>query len=148
MSFPCPHCGSQETFEDRTEEEFKPIVPVEIQGTFDKPPPPLTSGRPRFASPTSSPRPATPIATPRTPTSRQQDTSYRDLVIDTSKSSSKTTVPARPLPTEGFNTDRLIEIEASVKAMEANIATLIKSQKVIEKILTNINKELLKLRNK
>ena len=147
MSFPCPHCGGEETFEDRTEEEFRPIVPVEIQGTFDKPPPPLSSGKSWSPPPRSTSRP---IDSPRVATSRPKDTSYRDLVMDTSRSASKPTniSPSSSLPSDDFATDRLIEIEASVKAMEANIATLIKSQKVIEKILTNINRELLKIREK
>ncbi len=147
MSFPCPHCGGEETFEDRVEEEFRPIVPVEIQGTFDKPPPPLSSGK-SWSSPSRST--SHPIDSSRVTTSRPKDTSYRGLVMDSSKPTSKTpNVPlTSSLPSDDFTTDRLIEIEASVKAMEANITTLVKSQKVIEKILTNINRELLKLREK
>jgi len=40
MKFPCSHCGSDLSMQDRMEGEIKPIVPVEIQGDFDEPPPP------------------------------------------------------------------------------------------------------------
>ena len=38
MNFPCSHCGSAESFADRKTDDFKPIVPVELQGDFEKPP--------------------------------------------------------------------------------------------------------------
>ena len=40
MKFPCSHCGSDLSMQDRIEGEIKPIVPVEIQGNFAEPPPP------------------------------------------------------------------------------------------------------------
>lgn len=33
---PCPHCGNIETLTDRTEDEFKPIIPQELQYNFGK----------------------------------------------------------------------------------------------------------------
>ncbi|MHA2226243.1 MAG: hypothetical protein ACXAC8_13625 [Candidatus Hodarchaeales archaeon] len=38
MNFPCSHCGSEESFADRKTDDFKPIVPVELQGNFEEPP--------------------------------------------------------------------------------------------------------------
>ncbi len=38
MSFPCSHCGSEESFTDRKADDFKPIVPIELQGDFEEPP--------------------------------------------------------------------------------------------------------------
>ncbi|MHA2202525.1 MAG: hypothetical protein ACW991_02440 [Candidatus Hodarchaeales archaeon] len=38
MSFPCSHCGSEESLADRKTDDFKPIVPVELQGDFEEPP--------------------------------------------------------------------------------------------------------------
>ncbi|UCG00706.1 MAG: hypothetical protein JSW11_13935 [Candidatus Heimdallarchaeota archaeon] len=43
MKFPCPHCGSDESFHDRSADDFKPIVPIELQGNFEEPPPPATT---------------------------------------------------------------------------------------------------------
>ncbi|MFW9916782.1 MAG: hypothetical protein ACFFGZ_14350 [Candidatus Thorarchaeota archaeon] len=42
LSFPCPHCGTEESLDDRTVADFKPIVPAEVQATFDEPPAPIT----------------------------------------------------------------------------------------------------------
>ncbi len=39
MNFPCPHFGSDESFYDRSTNEIKPIIPVELQGNFEEPPP-------------------------------------------------------------------------------------------------------------
>ncbi len=46
MSFPCSHCGSEESFSDRKADDFRPIVPIELQGDFSQPP--------EFISPPSS----------------------------------------------------------------------------------------------
>ncbi|MFX0212202.1 MAG: hypothetical protein ACFFDT_39880, partial [Candidatus Hodarchaeota archaeon] len=33
---PCPHCGNMETLTDRTDEEFKPVIPKDLQFDFKK----------------------------------------------------------------------------------------------------------------
>ncbi|MFX0051517.1 MAG: hypothetical protein ACFE8U_09515 [Candidatus Hermodarchaeota archaeon] len=38
MSFPCSHCGSEQSLADRKTSDFKPIIPVELQGDFEEPP--------------------------------------------------------------------------------------------------------------
>ncbi len=43
LSFPCSHCKSTESLDDRSAQDFKPIVPQEVQGKFDEPPPPASN---------------------------------------------------------------------------------------------------------
>lgn len=43
MRLPCPHCGGSKSHAERSPTDFKPIVPLEIQGTFIEPPPPINS---------------------------------------------------------------------------------------------------------
>ncbi|MHA1966645.1 MAG: hypothetical protein ACW964_02470 [Candidatus Hodarchaeales archaeon] len=38
MKFPCSHCGSAESFADRKTNDFKAIVPIDLQGDFEEPP--------------------------------------------------------------------------------------------------------------
>jgi len=38
MKLPCSHCGSEKSFADRKIDDFKPIVPIELQGDFEEPP--------------------------------------------------------------------------------------------------------------
>lgn len=45
LRFPCPHCGTAESFDNRTTEDIKPIVPTEIQAEFDEPPPPIANAK-------------------------------------------------------------------------------------------------------
>ena len=36
MSFPCPHCGSDQEFTDREPDEIKPIIPLDLQESFQE----------------------------------------------------------------------------------------------------------------
>ncbi|MFW9992310.1 MAG: hypothetical protein ACFFD4_09710 [Candidatus Odinarchaeota archaeon] len=64
MSLPCPHCGSQETFSNRNPEDFKSIVPHDVQGNFVEAP--IFTGKP---GPVSVVRPAGTTGTSVTPNS-------------------------------------------------------------------------------
>ncbi|MFX1284589.1 MAG: hypothetical protein ACFFB5_13090 [Promethearchaeota archaeon] len=136
MKFPCPHCGSDESFYDRSAEEFKPIIPTELQGDFDEPPPP-TNGF-GFSSPPVTKTAETHISS-RSGSSIQEQTQSPNT-MDYKFGSSTT------------SSSRLENMEITIKTIENEIKTLAsdmkniqKSQKVIENILTNMNKKLIKL---
>lgn len=63
MSFPCSHCGSEESFADRKSDEFKPIIPVELQGDFEEPPG-FISDPSMMVTPLSTESKATPVVKP------------------------------------------------------------------------------------
>ncbi len=132
MKFPCSHCGSDLSMQDRVEGEIKPIVPVELQGNFAEPPPP------EFVDslPASTPSPSKASSGPLyTGESKSRSTASSSTGSSVTQSSS--------------NTDyRLTSIEGTLEEITSQLATLMKSQKVIETILTKINSELLKLRGK
>lgn len=145
MSFPCPHCGSDESFYDRSAEEFKPIIPTELQGDFTEPPPPIPSSN----SPSTFQRVN---QVPKSTKSHgQSNQSYSGQVVDYKFESTPSS--KEPIRGTDFITEpRLENIEIAIKNIENDVKTLSsdleniqKSQKVIESILTNINKKLLEL---
>ncbi len=38
MALPCPHCGGDQAYTERTPNEIKPIIPLDLQETFQEPP--------------------------------------------------------------------------------------------------------------
>ncbi len=134
MKFPCSHCGSDLSMQDRIEGEIKPIVPVEIQGNFDEPPPPEYVD----SIPVSSPSPSL--------SKKSAEIPKRTEIKQRSKPSSSTGSSK-----VGISSDadyRLTSIEGTLDEITSQLTTLMKSQKVIETILTKINSELLELRDK
>lgn len=135
MKFPCSHCGSDLSMQDRIEGEIKPIVPVELQENFAEPPPP------EFVDslPASTPSPSMP------------EKSSEPLSTGESKPRSTTSPPSSSsISTQSSsNTDyRLTSIEGTLDEITSQLTTLMKSQKIIETILKKINSELFKLREK
>ncbi|MHA2156889.1 MAG: hypothetical protein ACXABU_16215, partial [Candidatus Hodarchaeales archaeon] len=37
MALPCPHCGGSQEFTERKPDEIKPIIPLDLQGSFKEP---------------------------------------------------------------------------------------------------------------
>ncbi len=66
MGFPCPHCGAEQALTDREADEIKPIIPLDLQGDFKEPPPPISapshSTMPVYQP--SEPQPTSPPVTP------------------------------------------------------------------------------------
>ena len=123
--------------QDRVEGEIKPIVPVELQGNFAEPPPP------EFVDnlPTSTPSPSV--------KPQSSGPLYTGESKQTSSSPSSPSSPRSIATQSSGNTDhRLTSIEGTLDEITSQLSTLMKSQKVIETILTKINSELLKLRGK
>ena len=122
MSFPCPHCGSEDLLTDRDASEIKPVVSMEFQANFEEP-----------VSPRSS-----------------------HIDLKPSYNSSKAHVPSSIKPTiqkqitepEKNMESLIITMSNDMKALTTDIKTIMKSMKVVERVLTNMNKELLKLREK
>jgi hypothetical protein len=136
MKFPCSHCGSDLSMQDRVEGEIKPIVPVEIQGNFAEPPPPDYVD----SLPASTPSPSV------SPSKASSGPIYKGESKPRSATPSSTTSGGTQ---SSSNTDyRLTSIEGTLDGITSQLTTLMKSQKVIETILTKINSELLKLRGK
>lgn len=134
MKFPCSHCGSDLSMQDRIEGEIKPIVPVEIQGNFDEPPPP------EYVD-------SLPVST--------QSSSYEKISSETPKrtetkhrSNASSSTESSKVEMSSDADYRLTSIESTLDEITSQLTTLMKSQKVIETILTKINSELLKLRGK
>jgi hypothetical protein len=156
MKFPCPHCGSHESLYDRSADEIKPIIPLDLQGNFDEPPP-LISASVSYnfhdVRPVSHPIESQIIT--NSGLSLQEQIQPRNTVGYKFESPSYSTVP-RNISTRGtieFTTNsRLENLEGTIKTLENEIKILssdmkniLKSQKVTESILINMNKKLLKL---
>jgi hypothetical protein len=136
MKFPCSHCGSDLSMQDRVEGEIKPIVPLEIQGNFAEPPPPEYVD----SLPASTPSPSI------SPSKASSGPIYKGESKPRSTPPSSTSSSGTQ---SSSNTDyRLTSIEGTLDEITSQLTTLMKSQKVIETILTKINSELLKLRGK
>ena len=134
MKFPCSHCGSDLSMQDRVEGEIKPIVPVEIQGNFAEPPPP------EYVD-------SLPVSTPSPSLSQKSSDLPKNAEIKHRSRPSSSTESSKVEMSS--NTDsRLTSIEGTLDEITSQLTTLMKSQKVIETILTKINSELLKLRGK
>ena len=136
MKLPCEHCGGDLSMQDRVEGEIKPIVPVEIQGNFAEPPPPEYVD----SLPASTPSPSV------SPSKASSGPIYKGESKPRSTTPSSTSSGGTQ---SSSNTDyRLTSIEGTLDEITSQLTTLMKSQKVIETILTKINSELLKLRGK
>ena len=46
MGFPCPHCGCDQEFTERNPDEIKPIIPLDLQESFEAPPTPIDQVNP------------------------------------------------------------------------------------------------------
>ncbi len=142
MRFPCPHCGSDLSLTDRTERDIQPIIPKELQGNFEEPPAPsYVDGIPDRDSMGPPPSKKEKKQTESPSYSAPSASSY-------SGSSSSPSLSADSV-SDSFvpNMDnRLSMMEATMKSIQNELTTLLKSQKVIENILTRMNSELLKLR--
>ncbi|MHA2271133.1 MAG: hypothetical protein ACXACI_04665 [Candidatus Hodarchaeales archaeon] len=138
MSFPCPHCGSESSYEDRTVKDFKPIIPKELQEDFSEPPLPI-------ASPNSV---ATPISE-SPPTSREAEslprkqpesavTTHLPSISTSPEESMKSKSPATtPIEKPLTSDERLDRIETTLKSLEKDVRTILRVQKVIEIFLKN-----------
>ncbi len=115
MNFPCPHCESEESLTDRDASEINPVVSKEFQANFEEP---------------SLPR-----------SSRIPD-------LKPSHNSSKAHVPSsiRPAVQEQIKEPEkdmesiIISMANDMKTLAPDIKTIMKSMKIIERILTNMNK--------
>ena len=136
MKLPCSHCGGDLSIQDRMEGEIKPIVPVEIQGNFAEPPPPEYVD----SLPASTPSPSIKKQSP--------EPQYKSTPKQRSSSPSSTNRSSGTKQSSSDADYRLTSIESTLDEMSSQLTTLMKSQKVIETILTKINSELLKLRGK
>jgi len=143
MGFPCPHCGSDLSLTDRTNSDIQPIIPKELQGDFEEPPAPsYVEGIPDRHS--MGPPPS--FKTKSHSESRSQGGNSSGPSYSPQKSSpslSAENVSSSFLPQMD---NRLSLMENTMKSIQDELSTLLKSQKVIENILTRINGELLKLR--
>lgn len=146
MKLPCPHCGSDESFYDRSADEIKSIVPEELQGNFDEPPPPISnSGYDSFQE-------VRPVSKPiESQISSNSGSSLQEQIQPHSAVGYEFESPSTKGTIEFAISSRLENVEGTVKTMENEIKTLSldmkniqKSQKVMESILTNMNKKLLK----
>ena len=134
MKFPCSHCGSDLSIQDRIEGEIKPIVPVEIQGDFAEPPPP------EYVD-------SLPVSTP-SPSISKKSSEPQYKAKTKHRSSAPSSTGSGKVQSSSDADYRLTSIEGTLDEITNQLTTLMKSQKVIETILTKINSELLKLRDK
>ncbi|MHA1994616.1 MAG: hypothetical protein ACW97Z_08760 [Candidatus Hodarchaeales archaeon] len=143
MGFPCPHCGSDLSLTDRTNTDIQPIIPKELQGDFEEPPAPsYVEGIPER----QNMEPVSSVKEKTSPKSRStgghsSGPSYSPQM--SSPSISADNVSDSFLPKMD---NRLSLMENTMKSIQDELSTLLKSQKVIENILTRINGELLRLR--
>jgi hypothetical protein len=144
MKFPCPHCGSELSISDRAKGEIQPIIPTELQGDFDEPPPAAyIDGQPEM-------RPSQTKGKKLSPDLGRAKTS-KVKVSKHDFSSNDTISRSAPSGTADLITSsmdqRLTNMETTLKTLTEELNTIMKSQKVMEAILTKINTEIMKLRN-
>jgi hypothetical protein len=132
MKLPCSHCGGDLSMQDRVQGEIKPIVPVEIQGNFAEPPPP------EYVD-------SLPVSTPSI---KKESPEPQYKAKSTPRSSTPSSTGSRKGQSSSDSDYRLTSIEATLDEITSQLTILMKSQKVIETILTKINSEVLKLRGK
>ena len=143
MKFPCPHCGSDLSLDDREKGEIQPIVPVELQGSFAEPPPPsyADSDPKRSSTPLKSPKPmGKSIDSPISSTRKSKATLRSQSATPASSTDGTSALMTAALE------KRLSMIEMSLKSTQKEVADLTKTHKVMEKVLIEISKEMLKLR--
>ncbi|MFX0115172.1 MAG: hypothetical protein ACFFB3_11545 [Candidatus Hodarchaeota archaeon] len=138
MSFPCPHCGSETSYEDRTAKDFKPIIPKELQENFSEPPPPITSPNSN-AKPTFIPSPPS-LGADSHPRRQLESTLTANIPtiskIPQASMKDKSAAAAhieKPLTSD----ERLERIETTLKSLEKDVRTILRVQKVIEIFLKN-----------
>ena len=143
MKFPCPHCGSDLSLTDRTTSDIQPIIPKTLQGNFEEPPAPsYVEGIPDRESMGSVPsRKESPKSEPMSKGVHSSKPSYSSQPGASSPSVDNVTNSFLPKVD-----NRLTLMESTMKSIQNELSTLLKSQKVIENILTRMNGELLKLR--
>jgi len=134
MKFPCSHCGSDLSMQDRIEGEIKPIVPVEIQGDFDEPPPP------EYVD-------SLPVST-HSPSLAKKSLETPEIPEIKHRSKAHSSIGSSKVEMSSDADNKLTSMESTLDQITTQLTTLMKSQKVIETILTKINSELLKLRDK
>lgn len=138
MNFPCPHCGSESSYEDRTAGDFKPIIPKELQEDFSEPLPPITSPN-SFATPISESPPASRGAEslPRKQP-ESAETTHLPSISTSPQDSMKGKSPAvTPIEKPLTSDERLERIETTLKSLEKDVRTILRVQKVIEIFLKN-----------
>lgn len=149
MKLPCPHCGADTSLLDRSADEIKAIVPVELQGDFEEPPPPLSSsGSPLMSSQAS-----------KSSGPSQQGQIQSPVAVDHQSQSQISSTPQSNITHTGppdSSIEKLPEdqetiirsMENKLNTLSSDMKNLLKSQKVIESFLTNINKKITKLSEK
>ncbi|MFX0183739.1 MAG: hypothetical protein ACFE95_11705 [Candidatus Hodarchaeota archaeon] len=164
MSFPCSHCGGEESFADRKTDDFKPIIPIELQGDFEKPPEFISdpSYTPTPLSTESNTKPVSKTPVPK----ESSGVSSTPTIIPPSKSNVDPGIlegpPNSPPMTEAhsisrvvegmvtkteetsyrtFVKHRLLEIETTIQNIQTDIRALIKSQKHIENMLKEMREQ-------
>jgi hypothetical protein len=70
ITLPCPHCGGDQAFTERTPNEIKPIIPLDLQETFQEPP--LSKNQLNLSNSSSTQstllvRPEAPVKPPQVP---------------------------------------------------------------------------------
>ena len=143
MKLPCAHCGSDLSLTDRTTSDIQPIIPKALQGDFEEPPSPsYVEGIPDRQSMGPVPEVTAKKRSPSRSTGVQSsESSYSSQ--SSSPSISADSISDSFLPQMD---NRLSLMENSMKTIQEELSTLLKSQKVIENILTRINGEIIKLR--
>ena len=143
MKFPCPHCGSDLSLTDRTTGDIQPIIPKALQGDFEDPPAPsYVEGIPDRESMGPIPsRNERPKSEPKSKGVHSSEPGYSSQPGASSPSVDNVTNSFLPKVD-----NRLTLMESTMKSIQNELSTLLKSQKVIENILTRMNGELLKLR--
>ncbi|MFX0017016.1 MAG: hypothetical protein ACFFB2_18940 [Promethearchaeota archaeon] len=163
MSFPCSHCGGEESLADRKSDDFKPIVPIDLQGDFAQPP--EFNPNPSSTSiPLSTELKTKPISEP---TSKGLSEAFSTSpIVSSSELDVEPSIlegpPHVPTPLKGppmkeaqnisrvvermvtktedtdyrsFVKQRLLEIETAIQSIQTDIQSLIEGQKHIENML-------------
>lgn len=160
MKFPCSHCGSDESFADRKTNDFKAIVPVDLQGDFEEPPEFISDPSTPFTS-LSTESSTKPVSKPPVPKPSSDASPKSDVKSGFLEGPSK--VPPQ-VPTSSTNSpmkgaheisrvvagmvtkseeteyrtflkNRLSDIETTIQSIQTDIQSLIEGQKNIERML-------------
>ena len=148
MALPCPHCGGDQAFTERTPNEIKPIIPLDLQETFQEPPlsknqlklsnntssqstlllrrdipvkPPQVPPTPSRNSPPPPPpsKPTISASSPVTDFLPNSLTQEQEITSSSTLSPSKPSIPISKLDLDSINPH--VDVESYFKQLEAHI---------------------------
>jgi hypothetical protein len=160
MEFPCPHCGCQDSYTDRSANEIKTIIPKELQKEFKEPPPPIQNSNKKSSENLKPPSSSEKVIFKSPPSSEEKvieelfdkpevihknsvvsSTNFSQIREPSTKTSSTTKELERTIINDVIH-NHLDNLELNLKILDNNMKILLKNHAKFEGILLNIQKQI------